>query len=59
MHYTLCSALRCTGKARTKIRRRETEDAERKQESHKYGNEENEISSPQQQQEFIVYDLVK
>jgi len=49
MHCTSCSASLYNGKARPKIRR-ETEEAKRKKERNKYGNEENEISSPQQQQ---------
>jgi len=49
-HCTPCSASRCTGKARPKMRRRKTEEAKRKEERNKYGNEENEISSPRQQQ---------
>jgi hypothetical protein len=32
------------------MRRRESEEAKRKEERNKYGNEENEISSPRQQQ---------
>jgi len=49
MHCTPCSASRCTGEARPNIRR-ETEEGKRKDERNKYGNEENEIWSPQQQQ---------
>jgi hypothetical protein len=50
MHYTHCSGSLCTGKARPATRRRETEEAKRKEERNKYGNKENEISSPQQEQ---------
>jgi hypothetical protein len=59
MQFTHCSASLCTGKARPTTRRRETEEAKRKEKRNKYGNEENEISSPQQEQHFTVYDLVK